>query len=99
MGAPERTVERERGRISRFGWGSRLLAKQDLEGTWAGSRRTAARRPLLAKVDFAPDWRDHQACIAAVLVSAPAAPRRGDRHRSPQPACRRPLDPAEPLQR
>lgn len=36
VGAPNRTVERERGRVARQGWGARLLAKQDPEGTWAG---------------------------------------------------------------
>jgi hypothetical protein len=35
VGAPERAVARERSRISRAGWGARLLAKQDPEGTWA----------------------------------------------------------------
>jgi hypothetical protein len=36
VGAPDRTVERERSRVARDGWGARLLAKQDPEGTWAG---------------------------------------------------------------
>ena len=36
VGADERTVERERKRVARDGWGARLLAKQDPEGTWAG---------------------------------------------------------------
>ena len=37
VGATERTVERERKRIAREGgWGARLLARQDSEGTWAG---------------------------------------------------------------
>ena len=35
VGAPERTVERERRRVGRAGWGARLLARQDPEGTWA----------------------------------------------------------------
>ncbi len=35
-GASERIVERERRRITRDGWGARLLARQDPEGTWAG---------------------------------------------------------------
>lgn len=35
-GAAESTVERERGKVARDGWGARLLARQDLEGTWAG---------------------------------------------------------------
>jgi len=38
VGADERTIERERKKIAREGWGARLLAKQDPEGTWAGGR-------------------------------------------------------------
>jgi hypothetical protein len=37
-GASEATVERERRRVARDGWGARLLARQDPEGTWAGGR-------------------------------------------------------------
>jgi len=36
VGAAETTVERERQKVAREGWGSRLLAKQDPQGTWAG---------------------------------------------------------------
>jgi len=36
VGAAERTVEHERRKVARDGWGARLLAKQDPEGTWAG---------------------------------------------------------------
>src|SRR5213595_1294125 len=36
LGAAERTVERERQKVAREGWGARLLARQDAEGTWAG---------------------------------------------------------------
>jgi len=36
VGSPERTVERERRKVARDGWGARLLARQDPEGTWAG---------------------------------------------------------------
>jgi hypothetical protein len=38
VGAPERTVERERRSIARNGWGARLLAKQDASGSWAGGQ-------------------------------------------------------------
>jgi hypothetical protein len=38
VGAAEHVVERERSRVARDGWGSRLLAKQDPEGTWAGGK-------------------------------------------------------------
>ena len=34
-GAAERTVERERRKVARDGWGVRLLAKQDADGRWA----------------------------------------------------------------
>jgi hypothetical protein len=34
----ERTVERERQKVARDGWGARLLARQDPGGTWAGGR-------------------------------------------------------------
>ena len=33
--APDRTVQRERNRISREGWGARLLAEQSADGRWA----------------------------------------------------------------
>src|SRR5207249_11580346 len=38
VGAGERTVQRERSKIAREGWGARLLARQDREGTWAGGQ-------------------------------------------------------------
>jgi hypothetical protein len=36
VGADEHTVARERSKVAREGWGARLLARQDPEGTWAG---------------------------------------------------------------
>jgi len=36
LGSAERTVQRERRKVARAGWGARLLARQDPEGTWAG---------------------------------------------------------------
>src|SRR5207249_11412389 len=38
VGAAERTVERERQKVAREGWGARLLAKQDPQGTWAAGQ-------------------------------------------------------------
>jgi len=38
VGAADSSVERERQRVARDGWGARLLARQDPEGTWAGGR-------------------------------------------------------------
>jgi hypothetical protein len=35
LGASGRTVERERSKVARVGWGARLLARQDAEGRWA----------------------------------------------------------------
>src|SRR2546422_6385194 len=34
----ERTVQRERSKVARAGWGARLLGKQDPAGTWAGGQ-------------------------------------------------------------
>ena len=36
VGAPKRAVEHERNKVARHGWGARLLARQDAEGTWSG---------------------------------------------------------------
>ncbi|HMJ22038.1 MAG TPA: hypothetical protein VK513_09015 [Terriglobales bacterium] len=36
VGSAKATVERERRKVARGGWGARLLTKQDPEGTWAG---------------------------------------------------------------
>ncbi len=36
LGADQRTVQREQRKVAREGWGARLLARQDREGTWAG---------------------------------------------------------------
>jgi hypothetical protein len=38
VGADELTVAREQRKIARNGWGARLLAKQDVKGTWAAGR-------------------------------------------------------------
>ena len=38
VGAAERTVERERSKVARDGWGARLLARQDPKGSWAGGQ-------------------------------------------------------------
>jgi hypothetical protein len=35
-GARESTVQRARAKVAREGWGARLLAVQDPQGTWAG---------------------------------------------------------------
>ncbi len=38
LAAAERTVERERRRVAREGWGARLLARQRADGRWAAGR-------------------------------------------------------------
>lgn len=38
VGAAERTVQGERQKVARSGWGVRLLAKQDPDGRWAGGK-------------------------------------------------------------
>ncbi|MCI0376841.1 MAG: hypothetical protein L0215_04495 [Gemmataceae bacterium] len=40
LSAATSTVERERRKIARAGWGGRLLARQDAGGTWAGGLYT-----------------------------------------------------------
>jgi len=42
VGAAEGSVKRERQRVGREGWGARLLARQDREGTWASRQMTRA---------------------------------------------------------
>jgi hypothetical protein len=36
IGAGKERIERERNKVAREGWGARLLARQDREGTWSG---------------------------------------------------------------
>jgi hypothetical protein len=36
VGAAEASVEHERRKVTRDGWGARLLVRQDPQGTWAG---------------------------------------------------------------
>ncbi len=50
-GASGHTVERERGRVARDGWGARLLARQDPEGTWAQGQSRAKDAGL-----YTPKW-------------------------------------------
>jgi hypothetical protein len=38
VGAPDATVARARQQVARDGWGARLLALQDPQGTWAGGQ-------------------------------------------------------------
>jgi hypothetical protein len=68
-GAAERVVERERRKIAREGWGARLLAEQDPEGTWAGGlyspKWTSATYTMLLLRDFGlapPNRQARKAC-------------------------------------
>jgi hypothetical protein len=42
VGAAQRSVERERRRVAREGWGALLLARQDPDGRWASGQTTDA---------------------------------------------------------
>ena len=78
VGAAERTVERERRRVARDGWGARLLARQDPEGTWAGGlssdgglyspKWTSTTYTMLLLRDFGLPATDRQARKACTLL-------------------------------
>jgi hypothetical protein len=56
VGSPERAVSRERQKVASDGWGARLLAQQDSEGTWGGGmynpKWTSTTYTLLLLRDF-----------------------------------------------
>jgi hypothetical protein len=56
LGAPSRTVERERRRVAKQGWGARLLARQDPEGTWGSRHLTRAGRRSSDDGLYTPKW-------------------------------------------
>ena len=56
VGAAERVVERERRKVARVGWGARLLAEQDREGTWGATRRTRSGVPSSDGGLYSPKW-------------------------------------------
>jgi hypothetical protein len=69
LGAAEGTVERERRRIARKGWGARLLARQDPQGTWGGGlynpKWTSTTYTMLLLRDFGlmpSNPQAHRAC-------------------------------------
>jgi hypothetical protein len=85
VGASTPTVERERNKITRLGWGARLLARQDSEGMWArgGSPESGLYSPkwtsttytMLTLRDFglpSPNPRAKKACPPG---PRPASPR------------------------
>jgi len=69
IGAAEGTVERERRKVAREGWGGCLLARQDPEGTWAGGlyspKWTSTTYTMLLLRDFGlpvTNWQAKRAC-------------------------------------
>jgi hypothetical protein len=78
VGAAERAVERERRKVARDGWGARLLARQDPEGTWAGGQSsdgglyapkwTSTTYTMLTLCDFGLPPTNRQARIACKLL-------------------------------
>ncbi|MBI1913580.1 MAG: hypothetical protein HYS12_02315 [Planctomycetes bacterium] len=78
IGAAERTVERERQKVTREGWGARLLARQDPEGTWAGGlssdgglyspKWTSTTYTMLMLRDFGLPTTNRQARKACTLL-------------------------------
>jgi hypothetical protein len=71
-GAAERTVARERQRVTREGWAARLLALQDPEGTWGGGLYTpkwiSTTYTMLLLRDFGLPANNRQARKACTLL-------------------------------
>src|SRR5438094_3967829 len=78
VGANARIVERERSKVAREGWGARLLARQDREGTWAGGlssdgglyspKWTSTTYTMLLLRDFGLPASNRQARRACALL-------------------------------
>jgi hypothetical protein len=78
IGASERSVERARSKGAREGWGARLLARQNCEGTWAGGQSSdgglyhpkwpSTTYTMLLLRDFGLPATDRQARRACVLL-------------------------------
>jgi hypothetical protein len=78
VGAGVRGVERERRKVACEGWGARLLARQDREGTWAGGQSsdgglyspkwTSTTYTLLLLRDLGLPRTNRQARRACVLL-------------------------------
>jgi hypothetical protein len=71
-GAAERSVACERRKVARDGWGARLLARQDAEGTWAGGlyspKWTSTTYTMLLLRDFGLAANNRQARKACTLL-------------------------------
>lgn len=78
VGAPRRTVDRERARVAADGWGARLLAQQGRSGRWGGGRAsdaglytpkwTSTTYTLLLLRDFGLDPTNERARTGATLL-------------------------------
>jgi hypothetical protein len=78
VGAGERSIQRERNKVAREGWGARLLARQDREGTWAGGQSsdgglytpkwTSTTYTMLLLRDFGLPANNRQASRACALL-------------------------------
>jgi hypothetical protein len=72
VGASAATVERERRKVARAGWGGRLLARQDAEGTWAGGlyspKWTSTTYTMLLLRDLGLPVENQQAQRACALL-------------------------------
>jgi hypothetical protein len=78
-GASELTFERERRKVARKGWGGRLLARQDAEGTWAGGlyspKWTSTTYTLLLLRDFGlPPGNRHARAACKLLLDGGLQP-------------------------
>jgi hypothetical protein len=73
VGAVESSVERSRRKLAREGWGGRLLARQDPEGTWAGRlyspkwTSTTYTMLLLRELGLPPGNRQAKAACTLLL--------------------------------
>lgn len=72
IGASDRSVKRERQRVGREGWGARLLARQDPEGTWArglySPKWTSTTYTMLMLRDFGLPATNRRARTACALL-------------------------------
>jgi hypothetical protein len=72
LGAEENVIVRERQRVAREGWGARLLAQQDPEGTWGGGlynpKWTSTTYTMLLLRDFGLPPSNQQAQKACSLL-------------------------------
>src|SRR5580704_16718645 len=78
VGAAQGTIERERRRVARDGWGARLLARQGPEGKWAGGlssdsglyspKWTSTTYTMLMLRDFGLPATNRQARKACALL-------------------------------